>query len=171
MTLAMGLGLGVALLVGLIIWIVAKASSKNCKYDERQIAAQGKAYKAGFITFIGWEIIEFFIELFTGEPLMPFSPGTLKAIEMLTGLLVYIEFSIFTDAYFPTGKPFNKSWCFIMLLLAATYFLQFFTSKNKSEKVMVLAVGIFIVISMVSIIIKQVINKKAEAAEAKEIEE
>lgn len=168
MTLAMGIGLGFALLVGLLIWIVAKVSNKNCKYDERQIAAQGKAYKAGFIAFIAWELVEFFLELFTGEPLMPFSPGSLKAIEMLVCLLVYLEFSIFTDAYFPTGKPFKKSWCFIMLLLAATYYLQFFTSKDKSDKVMVLSVGIFITIVMVSIIIKQIINKKAEA---KEIEE
>ena len=168
MTLAMGIGLGCALLVGLLIWIVAKVSNKNCKYDERQIAAQGKAYKAGFVTFIAWEIVEFFIELFTGEPIMPFSPGTLIAIEMLVCLLVYLEYSIFTDAYFPTGKPFKKSWCIIMLLLAATYYLQFFMSENKNEKVMILAVAIFMTIVMVSIIIKQVINNKAEA---KEIEE
>ena len=171
MTLAMGLGLGFALLVGVLIWIAARANSKNCKYDERQIAAQGKAYKAGFVTFIGWEIVEFFIELFTGEPIMPFAPGTLRVIEILVCILVYLEVSIFTDAYFPTGKPFNKAWCFIMLFLGATYFLQFFTSKNKSEKVSVLAVGIFIVITMASIIIKQIINKKAEAAEEKEKEE
>ena len=171
MTLAMGLGLGFALLVGVLIWIAARANSKNCKYDERQIAAQGKAYKAGFVTFIGWEIVEFFIELFTGEPIMPFAPGTLRVIEILVCILVYLEVSIFTDAYFPTGKPFNKAWCFIMLFLGATYFLQFFTSKNKSEKVSVLAVGIFIVITMASIIIKQIINKKAEAAEEKENEE
>ena len=171
MTLGMGLGIGFALIVGLIIWIVAKASSKNCKYDERQIAAQGKAYKAGFVTFIACELLEFFIELFTGEPFMPFAPGTLRVIELLVCILVYIEFSIFTDAYFPADKPFNKPWCFIMLFLGATYFLQFFTSKNKSEKVSVLAVGIFIVIAMASIIIKQIINKKAEASEEKEIEE
>ena len=165
MTLGMGLGIGFALLVGLIIWIVAKVSNKNCKYDERQIAAQGKAYKAGFVTFIGWEIVEFFIELFTGEPLMPFAPGTLKVLEMLVCILVYLEVSIFTDAYFPAGKPFNKSWCFIMIFLGATYFLQFFTAKNKNEKVSVLAVGIFIVITMASIIIKQIINKKEEESE------
>ena len=91
MTLAMGIGLGFALLVGLLIWIAARANSKNCKYDERQIAAQGKAYKAGFVTFIGWEIVEFFIELFTGEPFMPFAPGTLRVIEMLVCILVYLE--------------------------------------------------------------------------------
>ena len=168
MTLAMGIGLGCALLVGLVIWIVAKVSNKDCKYDERQIAAQGKAYKAGFVAFIAWEIVEFCIELFTGEPIMPFSPGSLKAIEMLVCLLVYLEYSIFTDAYFPAGKPFKKSWCIIMLLLAATYYLQFFTSSNKNEKVMILAVAIFITIAMVSLIIKQIINKKAEEKETEE---
>ena len=168
MTLARGIGLGCALLVGLVIWIVAKVSNKDCKYDERQIAAQGKAYKAGFVAFIAWEIVEFFIELFTGEPIMPFSPGSLKAIEMLVCLLVYLEYSIFTDAYFPAGKPFKKSWCIIMLLLAATYYLQFFTSSNKNEKVMILAVAIFITIAMVSLIIKQIINKKAEEKETEE---
>ena len=171
MTLAMGIGLGCALLLGLLIWIIAKISNKNSKYDERQIAAQGKAYKAGFIAFIAWELVEFFLELFNGEPFMPFSPGSLKAIEMLVCLLVYLEYSIFSDAYFPAGKPFKKSWCIIMLMLAATYYLQFFTSENKNEKVMMLAVGIFITVAMVSLIIKQIINKKAEAAEAKEIEE
>ena len=38
MTLAMGIGLGCALLVGLLIWIVAKVSNKNCKYDERVVS-------------------------------------------------------------------------------------------------------------------------------------
>ena len=168
MTTAMGLGLGIALVAGLLFWFVYNKTKKACKYDERQIAARGRAYKAGFIAFVLWELAEFFIELFTGKALMLFTPGTLGAIEMLFCLFVYLVFSIFSDAYFAAGQKFNKAWCGIMILLSITYFIKFATAKVKTEEVLMLAVGIFILLTMICIIVKQIINNKADA---KEIEE
>ena len=168
MTTAMGLGLGIALVAGLLAWFIFNKTKKACKYDERQIAARGRAYKAGFIAFVLWELAEFFIELFTGEALMLFNPGTLGAIEMLFCLFVYLVFSIFSDAYFAAGQKFNKAWCGIMILLSITYFIKFATAKVKTEEVFMLAVGIFILLTIICIIVKQIINNKADA---KEIEE
>ena len=47
MTTAMGLGLGIGLLVALLIWFIFNKTKKTPKYDERQVAARGRAYKAG----------------------------------------------------------------------------------------------------------------------------
>ena len=168
MTTAMGLGLGIGFLVALLIWFIFNKTKKTPKYDERQVAARGRAYKAGFIAFIVWELVEFFVELFTGESVMLFTPGTLGVIEMLFCLFVYLVFSIFSDAYFGADQKFNIGWCVIMLLLAVTYIVQFAFADIKIEKISMLAVGIFIFLTMTCIIIKQIINKKAET---KEIEE
>ena len=168
MTTAMGLGLGIGLLLALLLWFIFNKTKKAPKYDERQVAARGRAYKAGFIAFVAWELAEFFVELFTGKTLMLFNPGTLGVIEMLFCLFVYLAFAIFSDAYFGAGEKFNKGWCIIMLLLGGTYIVQFAFAEVKIEKIGMLSVGIFIFLTMSCIIIKQIINKKAEA---KEIEE
>ena len=55
-----------------------------------------------------------------------------------------------------------------MILLSITYFIKFATAKVKTEEVFMLAVGIFILLTMICIIVKQIINNKADA---KEIEE
>ncbi|MBO4533946.1 MAG: hypothetical protein IKX70_07365 [Treponema sp.] len=168
MTTSMGLGLGIGLLLALLIWFIFNKTKKTPKYDERQVAARGRAYQAGFFAFVAWELAEFFVELFTEKAVMLFSPGTLGIIEMLFCLFVYLAFAIFSDAYFGADQKFNKGWCIIMILLGATYIVQFALADNKTEKIGLLSVGIFIFLTMICIIIKQIINNKAEA---KEIEE
>ena len=160
-----GIGLMIALAVGMLVWICFKMSKKNCKkYDERQVAARGKAYRAGFVAFVICELAVFFVELFTEKALVLFAPGVLQIIILLFCLFVFIEYAIFSDAYFNIGEGFNIKWCIIMLLLGIVYIIQFIRSDDRWYKLYTLAAGIFIVIVISSIMIKQAINKKRDAA-------
>lgn len=162
-----GIGLMIALAVGMLVWIFLKATKKDCKkYDERQVAARGKAYRAGFVAFVICELAVFFVELFTEQALMLFAPGVLQIFILLFCLLIFIEYAIFSDAYYNVGEGFNIKWCIIMLLLGIVYIIQFITTNAEDRwyKIYTLAAGIFIIIVISSIMIKQAINKKRDAA-------
>ena len=160
-----GSGLLIALAVGMLVWVALRNSKKGCKkYDERQVAARGKAYRAGFVAFVMCELAVFFVELFTEQPLVLFAPGSLQIFILFFALLVFIEYAIFSDAYYNVGEKFNIKWCIIMMLLGTVYIIQFFRSEDDWFRVYTLAAGIFIVIVITSIIIKQAINKKRDAA-------
>ncbi|MCR4899800.1 MAG: hypothetical protein K5907_03180 [Treponema sp.] len=164
-----GIGVMIALAVGLIVWVVLKATKKDCKkYDERQIVARGKAYRAGFVAFVICEIAVFFIELFTEKPLVLFGPGILQILILFVCLLVFVEYAIFSDAYYSVGQAFNIKWCIIMMLLGAVFIFQFLRSKDDWFKSYTFIAGIFIEIAIISIIIKHAINKKRDAALDKE---
>ena len=160
MTFWTGIGLLIGLAIGALILVVSKKANKNAKFDERQIAARGNAYKAGFVTFVICELVIFFVELFTEEPLVFYKPGDLQMIVTLFSLLVFVEYSIFTDAYYYATQKFSLSWCIIMLFLGGTYILQFILAKEKDSKVLILSAGIMIIVAMISLIIKQALNKK-----------
>ena len=160
-----GIGLMIALAVGMLVWVFLKASKKDCKkYDERQIAARGKAYRAGFVAFVICELAVFFVELFTEQALMLFAPGVLQIFILLFCLLIFIEYAIFSDAYYNVGEGFNIKWCIIMLLLGIVYIIQFIRSDDEWYRLYTLAAGVFIIIVITSIMIKQAINKKRDAA-------
>ena len=167
MTFWTGIGLLIGIAIGAVILFVSKKVNKNQQYDERQLAARGNAFKAGFVTFVICELVIFFIELFTEEPLVLYKAGNLQMLVTLFSALVFVEYSIFADAYYYASQKFSLSWCIIMLLLGGTYVLQFILEKEKESKVLIFGAGIMIIIAMVSLIIKQAINKK----EAMKLEE
>ena len=161
---ALGFVIGLAL-VAIVTLIVKKTSKKKCEYDERQIAARGKAFCGGFATFICSEIAVFIIEVFTGEPLVIGVPGVLSIIIILLALLVFVEVSIFLDAYFAPNKPMPKAWYIIMTLLGITMLIRFFIDNDDWYRVMNLAAGLFVLIVMASLLVKKLISKKAEKEE------
>ena len=166
MTLAWGLGFVVGLaLVAIVVLIVKKASKKKCEYDERQVAARGKAFCGGFATFICSELVVFIIEIFTGEPLVIGVPGVLSIIIILLALLVFVEVSIFLDAYFAPNKPMPKAWYIIMTLLGITMLIRFFLDNDDWYRVMNLAAGLFVLIVMGSLLVKKLISRKADKEE------
>ena len=172
MTLAWGLGFVVGLaLVAIVTLIVKKTSKKKCEYDERQMAARGKAFAGGFMTFVFSELVVFLIEIFTGEPLVIGVPGILSIIILLLATLVFVEVSIFMDAYFAPNKPMPKSWYIIMTLLGITMLIRFFVDNDDWYRVMNLAAGLFVLIVMASLLVKKLISRKEEKEDNEEIEE
>ena len=161
MSIWFGVGLGVGLLFAGVIILLKKKLGKPCEYDERQVAVRGKAFKAGFITFVICEFCAFLIELFTEAPLMIFAPGIANIIIILISVLVFLEIAIFEDAYFSPGKPFSMKWCLIMLLFGLLTVIRGVTEDELWYKCMNLSLGVFFLIAMVSIIIKALMNRKA----------
>ena len=164
-----GIGLLIAIAIGLFVFVILKVNKQDChKYDERQIAARGKAYRAGFVTLAMCELAVFFIELFTEKSLVLIMPGVLQIYILLFSLLVFIEYAIFSDAYFNVGARFNIKWCIIMVLLGAVYIVQFLRSTDDWYRYYTFGAGIFIEIAIISIIIKHVIDKKQDSVNEEE---
>ena len=163
MTFWTGIGLLIGVVIGVVILFISKKVNKNQKFDERQLAARGNAYKAGFMTFVICELVIFFIELFTEEPLIIYKAGNLQILVTLLSVLVFLEYSIFADAYYYATQKFSLSWCIIMIFLGGTYILQFILAEEKESKLLIFAAGIMIIIAMISLIIKQALNKKEDS--------
>ena len=159
MSKAWYIGFATGILIALVlILLIKKFLGKKCSYDERQIAARGRAFQAGFITFVLCGLAVFFIELFMEKPIDFFPPGLLSLIICFIALLVFLEVAIFKDAYFSPDRPFSLRWCIIMLVFAAVYIVQFFRAEEKWYALFNLIAGIFIAAVMLSILIKKAVS-------------
>ena len=95
-SIACGAVLGL-LLVLLIVTVSRNENAAAKKYDERQIAEQGKAYKYGFFTLFAF----FFITMILGDVLAQYAEmGLVIFIDLMIGSSVMITYSIMHDAYF-----------------------------------------------------------------------
>ena len=169
MSIAFGIGLVVGLAVVLVtVVLLKKKCGKKSEYDERQVADRGRAFRGGFVTFVLAEVVVFVIEIFTGEPLVIGVPGILGMRICLLAALVFVEVSIFSDAYFTPNKPMPKAWYVIMTLLGISFIVKFFIDNDDWYRIMNLAAGLFIVIIMASLLVKKLISKREEKEQDEE---
>ena len=169
MSIAFGIGLAVGFAVVLVtVVLIKKKAMKGSEYDERQVAARGRAFRGGFVTFVLAEVVVFVIEIFTGEPLVIGVPGILGMLICLLAALVFVEVSIFSDAYFTPNKPMPKAWYVIMTLLGISFIVKFFIDNDDWYRIMNLAAGLFIVIIMASLLVKKLISRKEEKEQDEE---
>ncbi|MBO4506428.1 MAG: hypothetical protein J5728_08395 [Lachnospiraceae bacterium] len=85
------------LLVLLIVTISRNENAAAKKYDERQIAEQGKAYKYGFFTMFAF----LFITMILGDVLAQYAEmGLVIFIDVMIASCVMVTYSIMHDAYF-----------------------------------------------------------------------
>ncbi len=169
MSMWFGVGLVCGLALVVIIAVILKKRKKDkCEFDERQIAARGRAYSGGFATFAMSEVVVFLIEMFTEKPLVIGAPGVLSVIICLISCFVFVAVSIFSDAYFSPNKPFPKAWCIIMTLLGLSFIVRFFLEDDVWYRDVSLAAGLFIIGTMACAVIRQLMSKKAEKAEEDE---
>ena len=101
--------LGGILLVAIAIAVMKKRKQTD-RYDERQIASRGMAFKAGFATFLVCELGLFTAEIFLGKSIDIFSPGTLHFLVAMAAAMVFAVVSIFKDAYFPVGQKVSMRY-------------------------------------------------------------
>ena len=172
MSIWFGIGLVCGLAtVAIILAILKKANKGKCEYDERQVAARGRAYKGGFTTFAMAELVVFIAEMFMEKPLVIGAPGVLSILIILISCFVFVEIAIFSDAYFSPNKPFPKAWFIIMILLGISMIIRFFLENDAWYRIINLAAGIFVLTVMASIILKLLISKKSEKAEGDDQDE
>lgn len=74
-----------------------KSKTGNGLYDERQLTAQGKAYKWGFITMMVVSFAIFIVETWRGRELM--AAGEAPIITVCCGATVMSVYCIVKDAY------------------------------------------------------------------------
>ena len=94
--IACGLVLGL-ILAAIILMLARKSDAKTTRYDERQIAVQGKSYKLGFFTMIAYAALMMAFSSYVGELA---EIGVLLLIGIILGAAVTITGLILQDAYF-----------------------------------------------------------------------
>ena len=169
MTVSFGIGLVCGLIaVFVVLSVMKKKKPQKCEYDERQISARRTAFKAGFITFVICELAVFLTETITEEALVIVTPGFLSILIVLISALVFVEVSIFSDAYFTPNNPCSKSWVITMALLGIIGIIQFLRQNDAWYRYFNLACGCFILSCLVSIGIKSLISKRTDESEKEE---
>ena len=102
MSTAFMIGFGVAIVLGLLFFGTMqlmqsrKDGCEKIKYDERQVAARGKAFQAGFFTLLGCVALAACLEV-AEVPWLAHGMGSILAI--LIGVSVFALVAIHKDAY------------------------------------------------------------------------
>lgn len=93
-----------------------KKGEEACQFDERQEAARGKAFKAGFFTLMGYEIIVGLAALLMETEL--FADSFAHAIVGITiAITVFATKCILNDAYYALNE--NRKWSVILFAVVA----------------------------------------------------
>lgn len=104
-------GLAAGVLVGILfIFIFLKVTKTDgkmkCKYDERQNTARGNGFKYGFFTLLICNLLQAFA--FDGKMSLPVDQSVILLISVVLGILVYVSYCIWNDAYFSLNENRRK---------------------------------------------------------------
>lgn len=105
------LGIMCGLIVGLFIAMIVVVVTKNgedleLKYDERQMLARGKAFKAGFITILIYIGVGMLMEI--SEVSLPVDKLMELAVGGLLGICVFLGVAIWENAYYALNENGRK---------------------------------------------------------------
>ena len=101
------IGIIYGLVVGIFVVLIVCALTKNgdrseLKYDERQLAARGKAFKGGFFTIL---IMNFLAVIFTAAEIsIPIDSTLAMLISCFLGMLVFLGIAIWENAYYALNE-------------------------------------------------------------------
>lgn len=100
--------LAVAVVFAVVRRMALRRGEGPRKYDERQVAARGKAYAAAYFTLL----IYLAVWLVLSSLELPFFPGTAAILlGFLLSITVFVCYSIFHDAYFRCSeRPTTWLW-------------------------------------------------------------
>ena len=123
------LGFCVGILVVAVIFLIFRKKGCNAKYDERQKAIQGVAYKVGFFAMFAYLIINGFVCTEIGNWLPVFD---MNFIGIGVGVGCYAGYAIFNDAYISLNtKPLR--YLLFLAIVAVINYICFFLNINKGE--------------------------------------
>ena len=115
------IGLAVGIIVGLIICVLlAKFGNKDgavkSKYDERQEAVRGKAYRYAFYSVMIYEALMLVLEI--GQITLPLPSYILHFAGIIVGCIVLAGYCIWKDVYWGLNNN-RKRYAVIFLICAA----------------------------------------------------
>lgn len=148
------------LVVALFFFIVRKKLRGVTKYDERQKAIQGVAYKVGFFAMFAYFLINGFICMKIGNWLPVFE---MNFIGVCFGTMCFAGYAIFKDAYISiNAKPF-RYLLFIAIVSAINYACYFANSNLNSDTPEIyitnLICAVLLTVVCVMLIIKLIVDK------------
>lgn len=100
-------GVAAGVLVGILfIFLFLKVTKTDgkmkCKYDERQNTARGNGFKYGFFTLMICNMLHAFA--MDGDTVLPVDGSVIILISVMLGILVYVSYCIWNDAYFSLNE-------------------------------------------------------------------
>ncbi len=104
--------LGVAMVY--LLLILSKESKEELRYDERQIAARGKAFQYGFFTLLVYNLLYFVCDLC--EVSIPMQPAMVSMIGAFLGALVMSSYCVWKDAYWQLNQRRGGLMCLFILI-------------------------------------------------------
>ena len=115
------IGLALGIIVGLIICVLlAKFGNKDgavkSKYDERQEAVRGKAYRYAFYSVMIYEALMLVLEI--GQITLPLPSYILHFAGIIVGCIVLAGYCIWKDVYWGLNNN-RKRYAIIFLVCAA----------------------------------------------------
>lgn len=122
MNVALLLGLGCGVLIGVILVIaILKATKKDgsikCKYDERQEVARGKGFKYGFFTLLIYEVCFAMVVSSITSMLNTTLLMLLSLLGCGIAIAVYVTYCIWHEAYISLNE--NKTRVLIAFIIIA----------------------------------------------------
>lgn len=107
--------------------LIKRKKGINKKYDERQKAIQGVAYKIGFLTCIGYFIAN---GLFCDIIYKPWGSITdMNFAGVCLGIIAMASYSIVKNAYISIGEK-EKSYLFLFIIVAIINIMCFFINSG-----------------------------------------
>lgn len=97
-----------------IIIILFKKNRTERKYDERQLLVRGNAFKYAFFTMLIYNVIAYI--LYLCEANLPLFPDTLFMLGVLVGLMVFVTYSIWNDAYYALNENKKQVNTFLIVI-------------------------------------------------------
>jgi len=162
----------VAVISVIFILVFLKATktdgSIKCKYDERQELVRGRGFKYAFFTMLIYNFVIPMFELCDIE--LPADGTALFMLGAIFGLLVYVVYAIWNEAYFSLNenpKAVMIGFAFIGLLnlgfgIARMVEGTFLTDGKLTYTSMNFMLGIVFMIIFITLAAKQMVNKREE---------
>lgn len=161
-----GAVIGIAVVVVLLL-VSKKGSSMKSQYDERQELIRGKGFKYAFFTLLVYYGVVTIINV--GELPLPIMPEVLNTFGILLGILVFVCYSIWNDAYFSLNEKRGVLTGFFAIVGAVDIFMGISNIKEGVIRggkltfdIMPLAAGIIFFILLAVIQIKSLLDREDE---------
>lgn len=166
-------GIGIVFVICFILIIILIKSTKKdgsikCKYDERQDLVRGRGFKYAFFTLLIYNLVIPMCGICEIE--FPADSYALFMIGAIIGLLVYVIYAIWNEAYFSLNENPKKvmiAFAFIGLVNLGFGIMRmvegkFLTNGKLTFDSINFLLGIVFVLIFITLAAKQIVNKREE---------
>lgn len=159
-------GICIGLIIAVVLVIIANNNRKiKTQYDERQSKVRGDAYRYAFYTVLIYEVIIMVVEI--GGFSMPIEEYAVHFAGIILGILVLSGYCIWKDAYWGLNNNRRRYGIILVFagLLNAIPVASLMWNRDESFPWVNLMVCLMLLIVGTELLLKQLMEKRAERAE------